>query len=103
MGLIVNSLPSNIFPVFNISEQYDPSKGVRQDEEEHAHNNEETLEHRHNHGEHEHFQRRMFTRDRKKTKNDDHESKHMGLVVLNVSRFINRRKCSLNALELPGR
>lgn len=47
--------PADAFATFDGAEEQDSSKGVGEDEKEHAGDNEETLVHRHHHRQHQHL------------------------------------------------
>ena len=64
-------LPIDCFSILDRPEQDDAGQGVAGDEEEHAHDDEEALVHAHEHGLHQHLQRRVLARDREETENDD--------------------------------
>jgi hypothetical protein len=52
-----STLPAKVFAILDTSKQYDTGEGVEQHEQKHSHDNEETLEHGYDDGQHQHLQR----------------------------------------------
>lgn len=74
--------PPYALPILDGTKENAAGQGIWEDEEEHAHDDEEALVHWDAHCQHEHLEGGMFPRDGEEPQDVHHEAKHVGLISL---------------------
>lgn len=74
-------LSRDAFTELDRPEQYDSHQRVKENEQKHAHDDEEAFVYGHGHRQHQHFERRMFAGYGEKAQNDHDESKRVADFV----------------------
>lgn len=77
--------PAEALSVFDRPEQDAAGEGVDEDEQEHAHDDEEALVDGHDHRQHQHLQRGVLARDGEEAQDDHHEAERVRQVVLQTN------------------
>jgi len=77
--------PSYAFSVLDSAEDYSSGQRIKEHEEKHAKYDEEALANRYANCQHQHLQSGMLAGDGKEPEDHDHESDHIGQIILKVT------------------